>query len=57
MACQSINRDKYGDRLEVQHKHTIDVGPILLEATQRMKSIGVSGEVVTPKNELVEAGN
>ncbi len=52
-----LNRDKYGDKLDVRHNHTLDITPMLLAATKRMNSIGVSGEVVTPKNELVEAEN
>jgi hypothetical protein len=50
-----LNRQKYGDKLEVNHKHTIDVSPILQAAEKRLKSIGVFGELVAPKNELVEA--
>ncbi len=52
-----LNRDKYGDKLDVRHNHVLDISPMLLEATKRMNSIGISGEVVTPKNELVEAEN
>ncbi len=46
-----LNRQKYGDKLELNHKHTIDIGPALLEATKRMKSIGVG----TPEMKLIEA--
>ncbi len=53
-----LNRDKYGDKLDVRHNHTLDVTPALLEGTKRMKEVvDVSGEVVTPKNELVEGEN
>ena len=48
-------RDKYGDKLEVNHKHTIDIGPALLEATKRMQSIGVGNVIDVPVKHLVEA--
>ncbi len=52
-----LNRDKYGDKLDVRHNHTLDITPMLLAATKRMNSIDLSGEVVNPKNELVDAEN
>ncbi len=53
-----LNRDKYGDKLDVRHNVIIDITPALLEATKRMKEVkDVSGEVVTSKNELVEGEN
>jgi hypothetical protein len=52
-----LNRDKYGDKLDVSHSVMIDIAPALLEATARMNSVSVSGEVVTPKNELIEGKN
>ena len=48
-------RDKWGDKLEVNHKHTLDIGPALLEATKRMQSLGTGDRLVTCNSELVEA--
>ena len=48
-----LNRQKYGDKLDVQHNHTLDIGPALALAVKRMKSIGVG----TPEMKLLEAEN
>jgi transposase-like protein len=48
-----LNRQKYGDKLDVQHNHTLDIGPALALAVKRMKSIGVG----TPEMKLIEAEN
>ncbi len=48
-------RDKYGDKIELNHKHTIDIGPALLEATKRMQSIGVGNMIDASVKQLVEA--
>ncbi len=53
-----LNRDKYGDRLEVQHKHALDITPILLEAEERMKNIDVEvarNGLLTQQNASIEA--
>lgn len=47
--ASKINRAKYGDKLDIQHSVTIDLSPALLEATQRMASVGA----ITPQ--LIEA--
>lgn len=47
--ASKINRNKYGDKLDIQHNVTIDLSPALIEATQRMASVGA----ITPK--LIEA--
>ena len=55
-----LNRDKYGDKLELRHTHKIDIAPLLAEAKERMKNIDVEvvgNELITPKNELVKAEN
>ncbi len=59
-----LNRKKYGDKIELNHKHTLDIGPILEEASKRMAMVtapthpmlDVDG-VVTPRNDLVEGEN
>lgn len=48
-----INRNKYGDKIDIQHTVTIDLSPALIEATQRMASVGA----ITPQNKLIECGN
>ncbi len=50
-----LNRSKYGDKLEVNHNHTIDIAQALLDATKRMKSIGVGDVIDVPIEQLVEA--
>ncbi len=44
-------RDRYGDKLDIQHNVTLDITQALLDATKRMKSIGVG----IPAPELIEA--
>lgn len=39
--ASKINRSKYGDKLDIQHSVTIDLSPALIEATQRMASVGM----------------
>ena len=48
-----LNRQKYGDKLDVQHNHTLDISPALALAAKRMKSIGVG----LPQTKLIEAEN
>ncbi len=48
-------RDKWGDKLEVSHKHTIDIAPALLEATERMRSVGIGTVIDVPVKQLAEA--
>ncbi len=48
-----LNRQKYGDKLDVQHNHTLDISPALALAVKRMKSIGVG----TRETKLIEAEN
>ena len=48
-------RDKWGDKIELNHKYTIDIGPTLLEAAKRMQSIGVGNVIDVPVEQLVEA--
>ena len=51
--ASKLNRSKYGDKLDVQHNHTIDIAPALALAAKRMKSIGVG----LPQTKLIEAEN
>ena len=47
--ASKINRSKYGDKLDITQTVVIDLSPALIEATQRMSSVGA----LTPK--LIEA--
>jgi hypothetical protein len=53
--ASKLNRQKYGDKLDIQHNVTIDIGPALLDATKRMQSIGVGNVIDVPVKELEEA--
>ncbi len=46
-----LNRQAFGDKLEVNHNHTIDIAPALALAVKRMEAIGVG----TLAPELIEA--
>ncbi len=50
-----LNRNKYGDKLEVNHKNIIDIVPALLENTKRMQSIGVGNVIDAPVEQFVES--
>ncbi len=50
-----LNRQKYGERVLVNHNHTLDISPMLLEATKRMKAIGTGNVIDAPAPELIEA--
>jgi hypothetical protein len=38
--ASKYNRPRFGDKLDIQHNVTLDISDTLLEATQRMQSIG-----------------
>ncbi len=51
-----LNRDKYGDKLDVQHNVILDITGLLAEAQDRMKSIEarpVINGVGTPQKEIM----
>ena len=48
-----LNRQKYGDKLDVQHNHTLDVTPIISKALERLSNISVG----LPEMKLIEAGD
>ncbi len=48
-----LNRSKYGDKLYVQHNHTLDIGPALLEAAERLKSLG-TGDMIDARVKQLE---
>ncbi len=51
-----LNREKYGDKLEVSHNVSIDIAPALKAAMQRMESL--KPQVLNaPVKQLVEAEN
>ncbi len=51
-----LNRQKYGDKLEVSHSVSIDIAPALKAAMQRMESLK-SPVLDAPVKQLVEANN
>ena len=48
-----LNRQKYGDKLDVQYNHTIDIAPVISKALERLSNIGVG----IPQTKLIEAEN
>ena len=50
-------RNKWGDKLEVNHNHTLDVSPIISKALERLSNIGVGTVIDVPAEQLVEAEN
>jgi hypothetical protein len=48
-----LNRQKYGDKLDVQHNHTLDISPIISKALERLGNIDVG----LPQTKLIEAEN
>ena len=48
-----LNRQKYGDKLDVQHNHTLDISSALSKALERLSNIGVG----LPQTKLIEAEN
>jgi len=54
--ASKLNRASYGDKLDVQHNHTLDIGPALLEASERLKSLGTGDMMIeVPAKQLEEA--
>lgn len=49
--ASKLHRQKYGDKLDVQHNHTLDIAPALALAVKRMEAIGVG----YPETKLIEA--
>ncbi len=45
-------RDKWGDKVELNHKHAIDIGPELKLAVERMRSVCVSTVIDAPVKQL-----
>ena len=50
-----LNRSKYGDKLDIQHNHTLDIGPALLEAQKRLQAMGTGNVIDVPAKQLEEA--
>jgi hypothetical protein len=50
-----LNRQKFGDKLDVQHNHTLDISPALALAVKRMKSIGVGTVIDVPAKQLEDS--
>ncbi len=53
--ASKLNRARYGEKLDVQHNHTLDIGPALALAVKRMKAIGTGDVLDVPAKQLVEA--
>ncbi len=51
--ASKLNRAKYGDKIDIQHSVVVDIAPALLEATKRMREVGLNA----PQNKLIECGN
>ncbi len=49
-----LNRNKYGDKIDVNHNVSIDIAPALLAATERLNTLGIVIDV--PAKLLEEAG-
>jgi hypothetical protein len=52
-----LNRQKYGDKLDVQHNHTLDITSIISKALERLSNIGVGTVIDMPAEQLVEGEN
>jgi hypothetical protein len=52
--ASKLCRDKYGDKIELNHKHTIDIAPALQKALKRMASVSMP-VIDVPAKQLVEA--
>ena len=52
-----LNRQKYGDKIELNHKHTLDIAPALAEAAERLKAMGTGVVIDVPAEQLEEAGS
>ncbi len=55
-----LNRNKYGDKIEIKKQETIDMTPILAAAQERMKKIGVGdigSRLLTEQDDSIEAGS
>jgi hypothetical protein len=51
-----LNRNKYGDKIDVTHNVIMDVAQTLLAVVERVKAIGVGAVIDTPVKQLEEAG-
>ncbi len=40
--ASKLNRNKYGDKIDIQHNVTMDIAPTLLVAVERLKTLGVT---------------
>ncbi len=49
-----LNRSKYGDKLDIQHNVTLDIAPVLLAATKKMKAVGVGNVIDVSADQLGE---
>ncbi len=52
--ASKLNRNKYGDKIDVNHNVSIDIAPALLAATERLNTLGIVIDV--PAKQLEEAG-
>ena len=55
--ASKLNRSKYGDKIDVQHSHTLDITSIISKALERLSNIGVGTVIDVTSKQLVEAEN
>ncbi len=48
-----LNRNKYGDKIEINQNVTLDIAPQLIEAQKRLQAVGLN----IPQNKLIEGGS
>ncbi len=51
--ASKLNRNKYGDKIDIQHNVTMDIAPALVAAAERLKTLGVT-VIDVPANQLEE---
>ena len=54
--ASKLNRARYGDKLDVQHNHMLDIAPALLEAQKRLQAMGTGDMLDVPAEQLEETG-
>ena len=53
--ASKLNRNKYGDKIEVNETKTLDISPTLALAVERMRAIGTGDVIDVPAKQLEEA--
>jgi len=55
--ASKLCRDRYGDKLDIQHNVTLDIAPVLLAAAERLRAIGVGTVIDAPVEPLEQAAS